>query len=177
MTLKTKIVKSAVFAAACAVLIFLDQWSKSWMQQKLLKDGPMVIIPKILGFYYVENTGAAFNLLDKQRVLFLIIASVAVVVCIYVFFKTLNKEAQEKKTSILIFHVFLCLIISGAIGNAIDRLINGYVVDFIRVLFINFPVFNIADCYVVVGCIFFLIFGLLRKETIDDIEGSLKRHG
>ncbi len=177
MTLKNKLIKSAVFIIACAALIFLDQWSKSFMQQKLTQDGPMTVIPKILGFYYVENTGAAFNLLDKQRVLFLIIAGVAVIVCLYVFLKTLNKTGQEKKTSILIFHIFLCLIISGAIGNGIDRLVNGYVVDFIRVLFINFPVFNVADCYVVVGCIFFLIFGLLRKETIDDIERSLKHHG
>ena len=177
MTKKKKIVRSVIFLLITGALIFLDQWTKSFMQQKLTQDGPMTVIPKILEFYYVENTGAAFNLLDQQRTIFLIVAAVATVFCLYAFFKTVGGRRGSKQKSILIFHIFLCLILSGAIGNAIDRIMNGYVIDFIRVLFINFPVFNVADCYVVVGCIFFLIFGIFRKETIEDIEGSLKRHG
>ena len=160
-----------------AVLIYLDQLSKTFMKAYLLSEGPQTVIPKVLGFYYVENTGAAFNLLDQQRGIFLVIAFLCVVFCLYGFVKTALNKDKEANGSLWILRIFLILILSGAVGNAIDRWINGYVVDFIRVLFIDFPVFNLADCYVVVGCFFLVLTGLFRKGTFDDIERSLfSRH-
>ena len=169
----------AMSVLAIGVLIFLDQWTKILMQ-RMLSDGPIPVIPKVLEFYYVENTGAAFNIMNNQRTIFLIVAAIAVVFCLYALVRIADtdKDAEKREIgSVWIFRIFLILIVSGAVGNAIDRALNGFVVDFIHVLFIEFPVFNVADCYVTVGCILLIVFSIFRKGTLEDIERSLKSRG
>ena len=162
---------------SAALLVFLDQWSKTVMQAKLLSEGPVIVIKDFLGFYYVENTGAAFNMLDKQRIIFLIIAVIVVVFGMIALIRSAKPKEKVSKGALLILRIFTVLILAGAVGNGIDRAVNGYVIDFIRVLFIEFPVFNLADCYVVVACIFLLVFVIFRKGLLEEMERSLGLHG
>lgn len=137
--------------AVIAALVSLDQLTK-WLAVLCLKNAETTeLIPRILGFTYVENKGAAFGILQGQRWLFLIFTGIvmAAILALLLFGK-FRKH--------LWFNISATLIVAGGIGNFIDRLIHGYVVDFIEVLFFEFPVFNVADCYVVIGSALLLVF-------------------
>ncbi|MDO4593874.1 MAG: signal peptidase II [Tissierellia bacterium] len=106
---------------------------------------------------YLENRGAAFGILQNKRTIFIILTvTIVFLICIY-FIKNIKYNSK-------LINISIAFIISGALGNFYDRVINHYVVDFIDVNFngkFNFPVFNVADIFVTVGCIFlmFLILG------------------
>ncbi len=137
--------------AIAAALVSLDQLTK-WLAVITLKNADAIIlIPRVLGFSYVENRGAAFGILQGQRVLFLVLTGLVMAVLLaLLLFGRFRKY--------WLFNISATLILAGGIGNFIDRLIHAYVVDFIEVLFFEFPVFNVADCYVVVGSILLLVF-------------------
>ena len=143
----------------CAALIAIDQLSK-YLAYTLLK--PVVTVPVITGvfsFTYVQNVGAAFGIFQGAR-WFFIVVTVAVTAGIIYYYRKLPKARAYNKVRFA-----LILIASGALGNFIDRLRNGYVVDFLQVHFLDFPVFNIADSFVVVGVIFFaLLYLFVFKE-------------
>ncbi len=125
-----------------ALLLSIDQFTK-YLAVIMLKDQPAFsIIDGILELNYLENRGAAFGLLQDQKGFFVFIASLFLCVIVYVLFRT----PEGKKYTRL--HVLLVLIAGGAIGNMIDRLRLDYVVDFIYLVFIRFPIFNVADMYV-----------------------------
>ena len=134
------------------VLVGLDQGFKYLATNYLVDIVPVTIIPKIFGFNYVHNYGAGFSILSGKTdflIYFTAIALLAIAFCIFTKkFETLSEE--------------LCfvLILAGGIGNLIDRVVNGYVVDYIEFLFIEFPVFNFADILICVGV------GLFALETI-----------
>lgn len=137
--------------AITAAMVCLDQVTK-WLAVLFLKNAEAVtVIPSVLGFTYVENRGAAFGILQGQRWLFLMLTSVIMIAI-------LGLVLFGKFRAFRWFNVSATLIVAGGIGNFIDRLIQGYVVDFIQVQFFDFPVFNVADCYVVVGSVLLLIF-------------------
>ncbi len=126
------------------VLVALDQFTK-YLAVIHLKDKPAyIIINGILELNYLENRGAAFGMLQNQKVFFIFVAVVILGVIGYVLFKT----PDAKKYRIL--HLLLSLIAAGAIGNMIDRVRFDYVVDFIYFVLINFPIFNVADIYVTI---------------------------
>lgn len=135
-----------------AVLI-LDQISKILALKYLKPINSIPIIKDILHLTYVENRGAAFGILQNQKLFFIIITIVVLgFIWFYTYYNRLNK--------IMIFG--FSLIASGAIGNLIDRIRLGFVVDYFHVL--NFPVFNIADSAVVVGTILVGIFILKHNR-------------
>lgn len=108
-----------------------------------LKGKPAIpLIDGILELNYLENRGAAFGLLQNQKNFFVVVAIVFLVVIFYV----LVKAPKEKKYDKL--NLLLMIIASGAVGNLIDRLRADYVVDFIYIVLIDFPIFNVADMYV-----------------------------
>ncbi len=126
--------------------IILDQLSKNWMIQNM-KYMSKVIIPGVLQYSYVENTGAAFGMLSKNTILlgcFSVVMS-----AVFIFFLVKYRKSLSKLS-----RISLALIISGAIGNAIDRIMRGFVIDFIELLFVNFAIFNIADICITMGAIF-----------------------
>ncbi|NMA95762.1 MAG: signal peptidase II [Clostridiales bacterium] len=126
-------------------IIALDQITKHWAANHLQQKGTMVVIKDIFSFTYVENRGAAFGILQNQRWLFI---GLTIIVCIgMVYYLYTNQDFN------LIMKLGLYFILGGAIGNLIDRIYNGYVVDMFHFTFINFPVFNVADCFVVIGTI------------------------
>lgn len=159
--------------AIIAVLVSLDQASK-WLAVLFLKNGESVtLIPNVLSLEYVENRGAAFGILQGQRWLFVVFtgAVMAAILALLLF-------GRFRKSRL--FNISATLIVAGGIGNFIDRLIHGYVVDFIKVEFFDFPVFNVADCFVVIGSVLLLIFffffyddkKLTRKSDAEDADGN-----
>ena len=146
-----------------AALIFFDQYTKRQAVINL-KDKPAYnLINGILELNYLENQGAAFGMLPNQKVFFIFVASVIIGVAAYV----LLKVPDQKKYTIL--HFLLSLIVAGCIGNMIDRVRYDYVVDFIYFVRINFPIFNVADIYVVCATIgLFIMFLFVLKEK--DLE-------
>lgn len=124
------------------ILIAADQFTKHIAVLNLKNQPAFSIIDGVLEFNYLENRGAAFGMLQNQKVFFVFVAVIFLGVIIYVLFRT----PEETKYTRL--HVLLVMIAGGAIGNMIDRLRLDYVVDFIYIVLINFPIFNIADMYV-----------------------------
>lgn len=124
------------------VLVAADQYTKYIAVQRLKNQPAFSIINGVLEFNYLENRGAAFGMLQNQKVFFVFVAVIFLCVIAYV----LVKVPLEKKYNRI--HVLLVMIAGGAIGNLIDRLRLDYVVDFIYIVLINFPIFNVADMYV-----------------------------
>lgn len=145
----------------------MDQISK-YAAIKYLKDQkPIVIIEDFFQLIYVENRGAAFGILQGKRVLFLIITIAVILVISFYLIKYYNQLTSLTRIS-------LAMLIGGAVGNFIDRARWGYVVDFISVKLINrydFPVFNLADIFVVVSTIFIVYLVLFDKLEIGDQNG------
>ena len=132
-------------------LVFADQFTKYIAVLKLKNQPAFSIIDGVLEFNYLENRGAAFGMLQNQKIFFVFVALIFLGVIAYV----LIKVPYEKKYRIL--HVLLILIAGGAIGNLIDRLRLDYVVDFIYIVLINFPIFNVADICVTLSTVLLVI--------------------
>lgn len=146
-----------------AALVLADQFTK-YIAVIHLKDQPAIpIINNVLELNYLENRGAAFGMLQNQKIFFVFVAILILTVIGYVLCKT----PEKKKYTIL--HVLLVMIASGALGNMIDRLRFEYVVDFISFVLINFPIFNVADIYVTVATIILVIL-LLFVYKEDDLN-------
>ncbi len=151
--------------AVTAVLVGLDQLTK-WLAVMYLRSGnDVTVIPRILDFSYAENTGAAFSILSDER-WFLIVITLIVMLALGAF--VLFGQFRRYK----LFNASATLILSGGIGNLIDRLVQGYVVDFAKVTFMDFPIFNVADCFVVVGSALLLIFFCFVYEDKAPSEAS-----
>ncbi len=134
-----------IWLAAIAVIIYLDQLTK-WLIITYLPEGGLPVIDGVLRFTYVENTGAAFGMLSDYRWVFITISSLAIIGMLWYMIK--------KRPGNKLLTVSLVLIIGGGIGNMIDRVLLGYVIDFID--FCAFPnlwvwVFNIADAAICIG--------------------------
>lgn len=133
-------IKNILFTA---VLIFVDRLSKV-MAAKYLADGTvMTVIPYFLGLRYLENTGMAFSMLSGKTVFLAVITAAALIVMAYFLFVKNYGERFERFCFILIF--------AGGVGNLIDRVFQGYVIDYFEFLFMDFAIFNVADVYVCVG--------------------------
>jgi signal peptidase II len=155
-----------VFAVVATISIVLDRITKS-LAELHLASGPQPFIPGFIDFMLVYNTGAAWGIFNGARTLFIIIASVTVVgIVAYLVIVRLHSAMEI---------VSLGLIGAGAVGNAIDRALTGRVVDFIHPLFIDFPLFNIADSSITVGFALFLLMLLLselRYRRMRAAEGA-----
>lgn len=144
-------------------LIILDQYTKGLAVLKLKNKAPFVIINNVFEFYYLENRGAAFGMLQNQKFFFVFVAIIFLIIIAYVLIKCPNKKQY------ISLHILLTAISAGAIGNMIDRVLNNYVVDFLYLKLIDFPVFNVADIYVTVAT-FLLIILILFKYKDNDFD-------
>ena len=142
---------------------FLDRLSKIVIVNKLVLNKSIRIIPKFLYITYAKNTGAAWSILSGNRLLLIIISFIALGLFIYYILKDKNITFVES--------ISYGLILSGIIGNLVDRLFYGYVIDFIDVYIFNydFPIFNIADFLIVIGVI---LYGLTCIKSGDKNESS-----
>ena len=140
---KKKIILLGADILLLAVLIFLDQLTKHFAVVYLKDQMPISIIDGVFELNYLENRGAAFGMLQDQKLFFIFIAVVILAVIVYVLIKTPNQRKYTK------LHIALVCIAGGAIGNMIDRLKLDYVVDFLNFSLINFPIFGRYICHIV----------------------------
>lgn len=139
------------------IFLLMDQISKLLVVRLIDINKNIELIKNFFYLTYIRNTGAAFSILTGQRIFLITIA----IIILASLFNYLRKNKIYKKLE----QLALSLIIGGSFGNLLDRIIRGYVVDFIdiKIFGYNFPVFNIADTFIVIG-VFFLIITLSRKE-------------
>ena len=159
--------------ALIAVLVIIDQLTKSWAVKTLKDKDPKILIKGVLQLYYLPsgNTGAAFGILSGHRMLFLFIAAAVVGV---ILFLLIRMPMDEK---FLVLRILLVFIAAGGIGNMIDRFMLTYVIDFIYFYLINFPIFNVADCYVTVATVLLALLILFKYDEKDlkQLEQSIKK--
>ena len=149
-----------IFVISVAILTFFDQLSKIIMVDALKTTKTIPLIKNVLEFYYIENTGTAWGMFGGGRIFFLVLTVIIMAVLVYITYKL----PTTKKYMLMRITILLG---SGAVGNFIDRLFLGYVRDFIYFRLINFPVFNVADCYVTIGLALFIIMVLFIYKDED----------
>lgn len=161
-----------------AFLIILDQISKYLATTCLKGKNDLIIIKDVLCLHYLDggNSGAAWGMLSGKRLLFVVFTLIAIVfICLFIRNVT-NLYLSSNKLIYRLFNIFLVLLMAGAIGNLIDRIWHSYVIDFIYFELINFPIFNVADCFVTISCIgiIFLCIFKINEEDFNKII-SIKR--
>ena len=151
------------------LLGLLDQWTKHLAVRHLMNKSDIILIPNVLQLHYLENTGAAFSMLEGKQTFFAVATPILLILLLILLFR------MPRVKKYLYLDYIIVLVIAGAIGNHIDRVLNNYVVDFIYFSLINFPVFNIADCYVTVSMILLLILILFyyKDEDLEEIKKSV----
>ena len=135
------------------VIVALDQFTKYWVVANIGLTDSIKIIPGIFDFVYVKNTGAAFSFLSQKTYGIVFLSAISIIFCVGVICFIIKKKPQNK-----LLLTSLGLMFSGALGNLIDRIIRGFVVDFIETTFVSFPVFNIADVSITIGAILLIIY-------------------
>lgn len=153
----------AALAGAAAALI-LDQFTKYLAVLHLKSDGPLSLIDGVFELRYLENRGAAFGMLQDRQYVFV---AGALIVCALVAVLYGRMPRTGRYVPLRVCAVLLC---AGAVGNMIDRVRLNYVIDFLYFRLIDFPIFNVADCYVVAACIAFAILILFYYREDDDFS-------
>ena len=156
-------------------VFLIDQTTKAWAIRKLRFEGDVAIIPNFLNFAYAQNTGVAFSVLDNHgetgRYGLSVIAGVAAVLVLYYFWRV--PTTQDRLLGAL------GLLLAGILGNVVDRLRLGFVIDFIDVQFGNwhYPTFNVADAAICLGAGLLILDMFLSKkdEKPDEAVGSSSR--
>ena len=147
---------------AAAGLTLVDQLIKLWATVELLPVGSKPFIPHVLEFYYLLNDGMSFSMLSGKRTLLVIVTGVMLAVL----------AGLERAAWILV--------VGGGVGNLIDRIRTGVVVDYLNCLFINFPVFNFADVCICVGVgllVLSLLLDMRREQKAKQQKGSAPTDG
>ena len=147
----------------CAAAVLLDQITKHLAVVHLKQQREIVLIPGVFELRYLENRGAAFGLFQNRQIFF-VCAAVVIFVLIGFFYGKIPGGRRN-----LPMRICAVLICAGAVGNLIDRIRYQYVVDFFYFSLIDFPIFNVADCYAVIACILFayLILFFYKEEELE----------
>lgn len=153
------------------VLTVIDQYTKYFSVTHLSGQKDIVVIPGILSFSYVENPGMAWGMLAGGRILFILITCILMIAILFLIVRIESWLSIENNISYRMLQADFVLLTAGALGNLIDRMKNGYVVDFIKTDFIDFPVFNVADCYVTISMavLMILILFFIKEEDFNRI--------
>lgn len=144
------------FIVAFSITIF-DQIIKKWTTNSLHLHASKAGIEGVFDFYYIRNEGAGWGILQGQMWFFYIITLIIIVYFVFLIYKHRQSNVFLKLT--------YGLLLGGAVGNFIDRVVHGYVIDMFRLSFINFPIFNIADVALSLGILFLIIQVLFAQDT------------
>ena len=155
-----RIIKFAIQLTVVAVLVLVDRVIKNAAVTGLRGKDTVVLIKGFLGLMYAENTGAAFSMFNTSTNALSVVTGVVMAVGLILLFVIKNKPK--------IYDICVPLIIAGGAGNLLDRLTRGYVVDYIRTLFIDFPIFNFADILITCSCFAVIIY--LIYETVNEAK-------
>lgn len=147
----------ALLVAFAAVIVILDQVVKYLVVQHIPLGGIVPVWPGVIHLTYVKNTGMSFSLLEGQRWFFVVMTVVILVVLVL--------AVQRKWVRHPLGLWALAAIAGGAVGNFIDRLLLGYVIDMFEVEFMRFAVFNVADSFLVCGAIALVVYALFFDRT------------
>ncbi len=143
-------------------IVAVDQAAKFLTVAHIALYQDVELIPGILGLTYVRNTGAAFSAFEGMQWLFAVIFLAFTVLVLWEYFRHPQPFTKLERWCI-------AAIFGGGLGNMIDRLRCGYVVDMIKTLFMDFPVFNVADCFITCGCVLLLVhLAFFNKEFWKD---------
>ena len=170
MNNKKKVFGLLFYIIGIVILTELDQITKALAESRLMGKPDFKIFGDAFVFSYLRNSGAAWGMLSGKINLFLIFTVIVVLIITYV---VINMPVIKKYVPLLIT---CTLLVSGAVGNFIDRVRFGYVRDFIYFKLINFPVFNVADCYVTVSVVLLiiLIFFVYKEDDFTFLKISKK---
>lgn len=149
------------FIFASLLIIIIDQLSKYFIDTSLNLYESIPLVKNILHITYVQNTGAAFSILQGKTLFFSFVSIFIITFIVYIVFKTPITKKSHRWV--------LSAIVGGAIGNLIDRIRFGYVIDFID--FRIWPVFNIADCAIVIGVVF-LVYIIAFDPDVDKLYNN-----
>lgn len=172
MAKKKRAVMFIIDAVVAGVLLALDQLTK-YLAIAHLKDQPaLVLIDGVLELNYLENRGSAFGMLQNQKFFILFVGVVFMAVIFFFLFKL--PDAKKFRA----VHILLSAVIAGGVGNMIDRFRFDYVVDFISFVLIHFPIFNVADCYIVVSVIvlFLLFLFVFQEQDLEFLSFKQKKY-
>lgn len=155
-----KYVKALIGAA---VLVILDQLTKYWAASALKGKQPIELWNGVFELQYLENRGMAFGLMQNKIILFVIFTVIILGAILYYY------RLVPSTKRMLPLRMTLIILAAGAVGNLIDRIINNYVIDFLYFKLIDFPIFNVADCYVTVSlfALICLILFYYKEEELD----------
>ncbi len=146
-----------------AGLVFIDRYTKLQAVGRLKDKEPYRLIPGVFEFRYLENRGAAFGMLQDMRTLFIVVGAVFIAIVLYLLIRV---PATAKYR---LLRICLVMIGAGAIGNLYDRITLNYVIDFLYFIYIDFPIFNVADIYVTVSAAMLVVLFLFvyKDEDLD----------
>ena len=150
-------------------LVVIDQITKYLAKLHLKGEKGHTLIKNFISFKYLPggNTGAAWGIFSGRIILFIIFTVFALIVIgkfLYNIYRT-YKINYSLNPTVKLLNILLIVLVAGAIGNLIYRIVNGYVIDFISFDFINFPIFNVADCYITVSCILLFIICIFKVDN------------
>ena len=149
-----------MLAAVIAVLaIIADQITKYIVVENIDFKGTVPFIPGFMSFYHTRNTGAAFSMFSDQRWVFMVFSFISMGLIIFI----LIKEYKRHK----LLNIALSMVLGGGIGNMIDRIRLGYVVDFFKTEFMDFAVFNVADCFITVGAVLLGVYVIFFEPRVE----------
>lgn len=146
----------AALLLIAAGIVGLDQWTKALVLKGIPLGGRVELLPGVVHLTHFHNAGAAFSMLQGRRIYFVILTVLFLSAVIFIAWKKLLPKA---------YLVALAVITGGAVGNFIDRLAYGYVVDMIEVEFVRFAIFNVADAFISVGAVFLVIYALFFDKS------------
>ena len=146
-----------VYLILSILFVIADQVVKMWTVNNFSLHEGMEFMKGIVSILYVRNTGAAWGMFEGKMFFFYLITAVAVGTLLYLMFK-------EKGKSKLLLTAY-SLILAGAVGNFIDRIRLGYVVDMFKFEFIDFPIFNVADICLTIGVIFLFYYVIFKEQS------------
>lgn len=157
----------AISLAGIVVLTLIDRLTKHIAVSTVKVNGPQEFLFGLFQFRYVENTGAAFSSFSDNTEILTVVTLIIIVFCLILL---LSRKIKSN-----FMNVCFLLVTAGGIGNVIDRIMYGYVIDFIEPLFVDFAVFNFADCCITVGA--FLIIGYEIYELICERKNVKNNDG
>lgn len=162
--MSTRHIKQLVVGLLSVILlVVLDQITKHLAVLHLKKASSFSLIPEVFELSYLENHGAAFGILQGQKTFFVAMTVIVLIILIFLYIRIPDTKRYTYMRLILI------LLISGAIGNFIDRCLHNYVIDFFYFKLIDFPVFNVADIYVTTAAVLLILLFIFyyKEEDID----------
>lgn len=167
---KKKLIQTFFGIAFFLFLIWIDRITKHLAVVHLRGQADYPIIKNVFVLRYLENRGAAFGILQGRQLILAVFTAVILLIIAYVYFRT------PVRKRFFLLRIILVLIAGGAVGNMIDRISQGYVIDFFYFQLINFPIFNMADIYVVTAAVLLIctLFFIYKEKDLQELSDALR---